>query len=107
MIEPNLYLITFAAVAGACGLALVFVGTLMAMLVAFGQKHWCWGVAICVLIVPALIYSGLQRQKSNYAWHLLVAGYALVLLFTVLMYWQLDRLGLDFIEVMRETRPVH
>ncbi|WP_370978889.1 hypothetical protein [Agaribacterium sp. ZY112] len=106
MLEPNLVLITFAAVAGASGLALLFVGYLIALLVALGQRQWFWAV-LCIALLPAVIYSFIERDKSNYALRLLLAGLALFTLFIGLMYWELGRLGLDFSEVMSSTRPVH
>ncbi|WP_096084543.1 hypothetical protein [Agaribacterium haliotis] len=107
MPEPNLILITLSAVAGACGLALAFVGTLMAMLMALGKKQWLWGIACFFPPLPSLVYSFIYRRENNYAWQLLASGYALIIVFVLLMSWELSRLGLSFAEVMASTRPVH
>lgn len=105
--EPNFVLITVAALAGATGIALIFVGTLMAMLVALGNRHYFYA-ALAVLFFPsALVYCWHHRAVAQYPSRLLFPGFALFLLFLLLMHYELSRLGLDFVEVMSQTRPVH
>jgi len=105
--EPNLILITIAAIVGATGIALIFVGFLMAILVALGNKQYVWGLAIFVLFPSAYIYSWVTKDQSNYAGRLLWIGLALVLAFAGLIWWELDRLGLDFLEIMKSATPTY
>lgn len=107
MEQANLVLITAASIFGATGLALLFVGTLMAMLVALGNKHYIYGALIFLCFPVAFIYGYVYRENSGYANKLLVTGLVLFALFNGLLWWELNRLGLDFIEIMSTTRPKH
>lgn len=105
--EPNLTLITFASVSGAIGIALLFVGMLMAMLIALGNKHFVYGVLIFIFFPAAFIYGFQHRENMTYAIKLLSLGLGLFVLFVGLLWWELNRLGLNFIEVIATTRPKH
>lgn len=106
--EPNLVLITLASVLGATGIALVFVGVLMAMLVALGNKQYVYGVLIFILFPFAFIYSFVEREKMRYPTAMLWGGLALFCIFLILLWWELDyRLGLDFLEMLKTTSPKH
>lgn len=107
MTEPNLILITIAAVFGASGIGLVFVGMLMAVLTALGNRHYVFGIAIFLFFPVALIYGYLNRENAAYAMKLFVPGLFLLALFFGLLWWELARLGLDFFEVMATTKPQH
>jgi len=106
-VEPNLVLITFAAVFGSAGIGLLFVGTLMTMLVALGNKHYVWGILSLVFFPCAFGYCAVDRENTGYAQKLLIPGLLLLLMFLGLMWFELNRLGLDFVEVMSTTKPVH
>jgi len=106
-VEPNLILITSATLLGATGLALLFVGTLMAILVALGNKHFVYGVLIFVFFPVAFIYAIRYRDKSDYAGKLLGLGLILILGFIALLWWEMSRLGLDVFEMLSSAKPTH
>ena len=107
MDQPNLVLITAASVLGASGLGLIFVGTLTAVLIALGNKHYVFGVLTLVFFPIALIYGYLHRENMAYAMKLLIPGLLLFGLFAGLLWWELSRLGLNFFEIMATTKPKH
>ncbi len=106
--EPNLILLTGAAICGAIGLALIFVGGLMALLVALGNKQYVFGVLMFLFFPVAYVFAFVEKEKMRYASNLLWGGLLLFVLFVGLLWWELEyRLGLDFIEMMKTTTPKH
>ncbi len=105
--EPNLTLITIASISGAVGIALLFVGALMAMLVALGQRHYISGIAIFLFFPYAYVYWCMHRESMNYAARLLFPGLLLFVFFLLLLWWEMHRLGVDFLDILSSTRPVH
>lgn len=105
--EPNLVVITLAAVLGATGLGLIFVGTLMALLIALGNRYYIYGALIFIFFPVGLIFCARHREKASYAATLLYPGALLFMLFLGLIWWEVSRLGVDFLEIMATTKPVH
>ena len=105
--EPNLILITAASICGATGIALLFVGILMAMLAALGNKEYLYGSLIFVFFPVAYFWCFKNRDKAGYAISLLSFGALLFTAFLGLLWFELNRLGLDFWQIMAETKPVH
>lgn len=105
--EPNVILITVAGVVGATGVGLLFVGMLMAMLIALGNKHYVSGVLIFVFFPFAYFYCFKHKENGRYAAKILYPGIILFTVFIALLWWELSRLGLDPVEVLSTTRPKH
>lgn len=105
--EPNIVLITLASIVGAVGIALLFVGILMAVLIALGNKQYIYGVAIFLFFPVGYFWCLKNRPQANYAATLLLSGGVLFALFFGLLWFELSRLGLDFWEVISTARPKH
>lgn len=106
--EPNIVLLTTAVIFGGVGIALLFVGLLMALLVALGNKQYGMGIAMCVFFPVAYIYGYIERKKMHYANTLLYLGLILFCAFLALLWWEIEyRLGLDFFDLMRDAKPKH
>lgn len=105
--EPNLVLITAASISGAIGVALIFVGVLMAILIALGNKHYLYALIIFLFFPAAFVFGFQYRKDSDYSVKLLSLGLAAFTVFFALMWWELNRLGLDFFSVVASAKPVH
>lgn len=105
--EPNYLIITVAVILGGTGLALLFVGILIAVLVALGNKHYISGIAMFIFFPYMYVYFLRERINTAYAQKLAWPGTLLVSVFIALLWWELHRLGLDFIDVMATTKPKH
>ena len=61
------------------GIALLFVGVLMSMLVAFGNKQYGYGIAQLLFFPVAIVYCAIYRkERASYAARLVFGGLALL-----------------------------
>lgn len=60
--------------------SVIFWAWLAALLTAFGNRQWVWGVAVLVLLPLALPYSLIYRETASYPRRLLLGALALLLL---------------------------
>lgn len=60
--------------------SVIFWAWLAALLTAFGNRQWFWGIAVLVLLPLALPYSLIYRETASYPRRLLLGALALLLL---------------------------
>ena len=77
--DMNMYVVIAITMLAATGITLFFVGALITVASAFGEKKTAWGI-ICILILPlALLYCALHWQKTAYKRKYLLGGIALII----------------------------
>lgn len=72
------------------GLALWFVGSLVALLTALGNKQWAWGIGMLCFLPSSIAYCWIQRDVTDWPRKLVSIGGAMVLsVALVFQIWQL------------------
>lgn len=104
---PNVWIVTSAVIAGGVGIALLFVGVLISMLTAIGKGDRYWACGILVFFPLVFIYTLRDRDYTSYLTRLLYSGALFCVTFLLMMFVELNRIGLDFGDVMLSTKPVH
>jgi hypothetical protein len=61
------------------GLTLWFVGSLVAVLTALGNKQWFWGIGMLCFLPSSVVYCWGQREIATWPRKLVSIGWALVL----------------------------
>ena len=67
-----------AMVLGSVGATLLFVGSVISMLTAFGNKQYFMGILMALFFPASLIYCALNWKKSAYPGKLVYTGVALL-----------------------------
>lgn len=67
-----------AIVLGSVGATLLFVGSVISMLTAFGNKQYFMGILMALFFPASLIYCALNREKTAYPGKLVYTGAALL-----------------------------
>ena len=71
-------LIVLIVVVGSIGLSLMFVGGLFALLTAFGNKQYAFGIVMLLFLPASLVYCALHWKLASHPGKLLYAGTALL-----------------------------
>jgi len=75
-------------ISGSIGIALMFVGVLMTLLTALGNRHYIYGALSFLLFPVALAYCFQYRKEASYPAKLLFPGTAIALI-TAIIGWAL------------------
>lgn len=67
-----------AMVLGSVGATLLFVGSVISMLTAFGNKQYFMGILMALFFPASLIYCALNWEKAAYPGKLVYTGVALL-----------------------------
>jgi endonuclease/exonuclease/phosphatase (EEP) superfamily protein YafD len=77
--DLNMYLVIAITMLAGIGITLYFVGALITVASAFGEKRILWGV-VCILVLPlAILYCVLYWDETQYQRKYLLGGMALML----------------------------
>jgi len=106
-VEPNLILITLASLLGASGLALLFVGSLFATLIAAGNKQYISAVLSLIAFPFAAVYCASKGAEARFAFLILIGGTLAMVVFGGMLWWEMHRLSLDFFDVISSVKMQH
>ena len=72
------------------GLTLWFVGSLVALITALGNRQWFWGIGMLCFLPSSVVYCWVQRDIAAWPRKLVSIGWAFVLAGAlVFLLWQL------------------
>ncbi len=84
--QPNVLVISLLAIPLASAIAMILVGSLVAMATALGQRQWIWGVAILLFLPISFAYVLFHWNSAAWPGKLLLQGCAILVISLVMTY---------------------
>lgn len=84
--HPNVLVISLLAIPLASAMAMMLVGSLVAMATALGQRHWIWGIAILLFMPVSFAYVLFHRNSAPWPGKLLLWGFAILVISLLMTY---------------------
>ena len=86
-------LLVLVATAGFVGVTMMFIGFLVAMATALGNKHWGWGIAMLLVSPLAIFYCLSHPETAVWPRGLLLKGLSIAAVAGVVSYFLLQQIA--------------
>ncbi len=90
MSSADQWILTGMAMIAACGLAVCYIGCLMTLLTALGNKRWVWSAGILILGPIVGLPYVFSQKEADYPRMLMVRGLILLVPSVLIVYFRLD-----------------